>query len=177
MASKVFFEVRLNATIFMIMEDEMNNVFSVLVGVVLVSIGLLVLAANLILPAFGIRLYWIEPWRYWPLLVLGVGCFLTALALMSIRRRGFGVIFIPALPVLTTGGLLLFSSIFNLWWVWEFAWSLIVVSLALGFILAALASRIVWLGIPAILIGLNGLALAFCAFTGWWSAWSVLTLR
>jgi hypothetical protein len=53
-------------------------------------------------------------------------------------------------------------------------WPFEVVSLALGFAMAALFGRVVWLGIPAILIGANGLVLAFCNATGLWHWWSVL---
>jgi hypothetical protein len=33
---------------------------------------------------------------------------------------------------------------------------------------------VIWLLIPAVIIGLNGLLFQFCAITGWWSVWAVL---
>jgi hypothetical protein len=49
-----------------------------------------------------------------------------------------------------------------------------VIAVAIGFILAAVFLRIVWLLIPASIVGLIGLVLLFCALTGAWSAWAVL---
>ena len=82
--------------------------------------------------------------------------------------------FIPALPIFITGGILMTASLFNAWYIWTFLWPLEVLALALGFAFAALYTRSYWFLIPAILIGLNGLVLQFCAVTGLWSAWSVL---
>jgi hypothetical protein len=66
------------------------------------------------------------------------------------------------------------ASLFDSWDIWSYLWPLEVLSLALGFMFAALYMRSPWLAIPAILIGLNGLVLQFCAVTGLWEAWSVL---
>lgn len=106
--------------------------------------------------------------------ILAVGSALTLLALLSIRYPGWGALFIPALPINMVGGILLYASLFNQWHVWSFAWSFIVLALAVGFLLAAVFTRNIWLGIPTILIGANALVLTFCSVTGLWSWWSVL---
>lgn len=152
----------------------MNKLLTVLFGIGLILFGLLALAGDLVFSALGFHLGWWEIWRIWPLLVVGLGLFFTVGGLMGIRQPAFGMFFIPGLPILTTGCILFFASVFNGWGIWALAWPLEILSLAAGFLFAALFGRVAWLGIPAILIGLNGLVLAFCNLTGWWSAWSVL---
>lgn len=152
----------------------MNKLISSLFGIGLIFVGLLALAANALFSALGIRLSWWEIWRLWPFLVLALGLLLGFMALVSLRQPGLGALFIPALPMLTVGSLLLFASIFDQWRIWAKAWPFVILSLALGFVLATIASRNAWFGIPAILIGLNGLVLAFCNLTGLWNWWSVL---
>ncbi len=152
----------------------MQRTFSLLAGLGLILLGMLFLAGNLIFPIFGFSVAWLQIWRLWPLVVIGVGVGLLSLTAFSLKRRGFGALFIPALPVLTTGGILLFASVTNYYQVWAAAWPLVILSLALGFILAAFAMRVVWLGIPAILIGVNAAMLAFCNWTGLWGSWAVL---
>jgi hypothetical protein len=100
--------------------------------------------------------------------------FLAAIPFLSPTHRSLGVLFIPAFVVLTNGSILFIASLFNLWNVWTFLWPLEVLSVAAGFLFAALYTRWVWLAIPAILIGANGFVLAFCNTTGLWSWWSVL---
>jgi hypothetical protein len=90
------------------------------------------------------------------------------------NRRGLGGLFIPGIPILTTGAILMFTSVFNAWGAWEWLWPLEVLSLAAGFMLAALYMRNIWLLIPAIIIGANGLLFQFCAATGWWEIWAIL---
>ena len=51
---------------------------------------------------------------------------------------------------------------------------MLIISLGMGFLFAAIYMRIVWLLIPALFIVLNGLAFQFCAITGLWHWWSVL---
>jgi hypothetical protein len=51
---------------------------------------------------------------------------------------------------------------------------MLIISLAMGFVFAAIYMRIIWLLIPAIIIGLNGLLFQFCAITGLWHWWAVL---
>jgi hypothetical protein len=151
-----------------------NKLLAVVIGLALLSFGILTLAANLLAAIFDFNLTWLEPWRYWPVIVLGIGTLLFLLATLSIRRRGWGALFIPAIPINVTGALLLFASIFNQWHIWRFGWSFIILGLAVGFLFAAVATRVVWFLIPAVLIGVNGLALAFCSLTGLWHWWSVL---
>jgi hypothetical protein len=90
------------------------------------------------------------------------------------ERRGLGGLFIPGLPILTTGGILLFASVLNWWDAWSWLWPLEVLSVAAGFVLAALHMRVIWLLIPAIIIGANGLLFQFCAITGLWDVWAVM---
>jgi hypothetical protein len=62
----------------------------------------------------------------------------------------------------------------NWWGAWSWLWPLEVLSVALAFMLAALHMRVIWLMIPAIIIGANGLLFQFCAITGLWQVWAVM---
>lgn len=154
----------------------MKRLFSVLFGAGLVLVGLLGVLSASLLPALGIQIHvpWWEVWRLWPLAIIGLGLFLTLLGMYSLSKREMGALFIPSVPILALGAILLYTSVFDAWVFWSFAWTLLILSVALGFTLAALFSRQVWFGIPAVIIGLNGAALAFTSLTGWWNAWSVL---
>jgi hypothetical protein len=143
-----------------------EKIFPLILGVVLVAIGSLSLIANLILR--------IDAWRMWPIVVVLAGIGLTTPGFFSLKHQGLGAFFIPGIPVLVTGGILMFASLTNNWGIWATAWTFEVLGLALGFALAALFMRVAGLAMPAIIIGLNGLVLAFCAFTGMWQAWALL---
>lgn len=152
----------------------MQKILTILTGLSLLLFGVCALAGNLLLPGLGIRLTWLEPWRYWPLIVLGVGTLFFMLGLFSIRKPGFGAFFIPAIPINVTGALLFVASLFDMWQIWSFGWAFVVLGLAVGFLFASVATRNLYLGIPAIVLGANGLVLSFCSITGLWSWWSVL---
>lgn len=139
---------------------------SLIFGLALVAIGGLSLLGNTLLA--------MQAWRLWPLTVIVAGIALTLPGFFGLKRRGFGSFFIPGIPVLTTGGILMFASLFDRWNVWELAWPLEVLGVALGFALAAMFMRVAGLAIPAMIIGVNGLILAFCNLTGLWSAWAIL---
>ncbi|MFZ5880770.1 MAG: hypothetical protein ACOY0R_15495 [Chloroflexota bacterium] len=143
-----------------------ERIFSLIAGAVLLLTGAVLLAGNFFLAT--------KAWRLWPFIVLLIGLGLTAPGLLGISRRGFGAFFIPGLPVLATGGILLFASLTNRWEVWAVAWPLEILALALGFALAAVVMRVAALAIPASILGFNGLLLMFCAVTGLWQAWALL---
>ncbi len=152
----------------------MDKTLSSLAGIGLIVLGIAALAFNVLFSAvFPYFRPW-DAWQLWPLIVVGVGLFLAVLGLGAVRRPGMGALFIPATPILVTGGILTIASLFNPWQVWALLWPLEVLGVAGGFLLAAIFARNAWLGIPAIIIGLNGLVLAFCNTTGLWSAWSLL---
>jgi hypothetical protein len=151
----------------------MNKRVSTLVGISLILLGGLALVVNIALPMFGIRWHW-GIWRLWPMIVVGLGVFFMLIPLLWPHKRGLSAFFIPGAPVLATGGILLFTSVFNVWEAWEWLWPVEVWSVAVGFALAALFMRNVWLMIPAIIIGANGLLFQFCALTDWWEVWTVL---
>ncbi len=152
----------------------MNKRFSMLLGVVLMLMGGLLLMSNLVLPMFGIRSWYWGVWRLWPMLVIGVGLLFVLTPLLVRGKRGLGGLFILGMPTLVTGGILLFTSVFDVWGAWEWLWPLEVLAVAVGFLFASLYVRNVWLLIPAIIAGANGLLMQFCALTGWWSVWAVL---
>jgi len=140
--------------------------FSLVFGVALIAIGALSMAGNLLLQT--------EAWRLWPVIVVIAGLLLTAPGFFGLARRGFGAFFIPGIPVLVTGGILLFASLSHNFGVWAIAWPLEVLAVALGFTLAAVFMRLPALAIPAMIVGANGLVLAFCNLTGLWQAWALV---
>lgn len=148
--------------------------FSTLIGILLILIGGLVLAGNLLAASIGFRIQWFKIWRFWPVFVFMLGLLFTAAPLLWREKRGLGALYVLGLPILVSGGILFLASSLNNWGIWAFLWPLEVLSLALGFTFAALTIRSVGLGVPAIIIGLNGLVLQFCAITGFWSMWFFL---
>ena len=145
---------------------KVERSLSLIFGLALVAIGGLSLLGNTLLA--------MQAWRLWPLTIIITGIALTIPGFFGLVQRGFGAFFIPGIPVLTTGGILLFASLFDRWNIWELAWPLEVLGLAVGFALAAIFMRVAGLAIPAMIIGVNGLILAFCNLTGLWSAWAIL---
>ena len=145
---------------------KVERSLSLIFGIALVAIGAISLLGNTLLA--------LQAWRLWPVTVIIAGIALTIPGFFGLKRRGFGSFFIPGIPVLTTGGILLFASLFDRWNVWELAWPLEVLGLAVGFALAAIFMRVAGLAIPAMIIGVNGLMLAFCNLTGLWGSWAIL---
>lgn len=145
---------------------KVERSLSLIFGIALVAIGALSLLGNTLLV--------LRAWRLWPLAIVIAGIALTAPGFLGMKSRGFGSFFIPGIPLMTTGGILLFASLFERWDVWGLAWPLEVIALALGFGLAALFMRVAGLAIPAMIVGINGMILAFCNLTGLWGAWAIL---
>lgn len=145
---------------------KVERSLSLIFGCALVALGVLSLLGNTLLATGA--------WRLWPLAVIILGIALTLPGFFGLKSRGFGAFFIPGIPLLTTGGILLFASLFSRWNIWELAWPLEVIGLAVGFALAAIFMRVAGLAIPAMIIGVNGLILAFCNLTGLWEAWAIL---
>ncbi|CAG1015824.1 hypothetical protein ANAEL_05371 [Anaerolineales bacterium] len=143
-----------------------EKLFNLISGITLIAIGTLVLVGNVFLST--------KTWKLWPLIILLGGIGLTLPGFFGFWRRGYGSFFIPGLPVLTTGAILLFASLTDNWEVWSVAWTLEVLALALGFALSAFFMRVPELAVPAFIVGVNGLMLAFCALTGLWQSWAIL---
>jgi hypothetical protein len=143
-----------------------ERILTLIFGIGLLAVGGLMMFGNLFLGG--------QVWRMWPLVVLLLGLGLTAPGLLAIARPGLGAFFIPGIPVLVTGGILMFASLSGNWGIWTLAWPLVVLAVALGFGLSAIFMRVPGLAIPALIIGINGLVLAFTNTTGLWAAWAVL---
>ncbi|MCP5096888.1 MAG: hypothetical protein GY943_15160 [Chloroflexi bacterium] len=139
-------------------------------GLYLIFFGGLLLLHTTILPLFGVNT---GLWQLWPLLVTGAGMMFVMAPFTTRENRGLGALFIPGFPIVMTSALLLVGSLFHWWNVWATFWPLVVVALSAGFIMNAIYSKNVWLFIPGIIIGVNGLLFQFFAITGWWHLWSV----
>ena len=140
-------------------------------GLLLILLGALALLDGTI----GSLLDWdFGIWRLWPLLVGGIGLSFIAAPIIFPKERGLKWLFIPGFPILVSSSLLLLSTIFRIWGIWEYLWPLVVLGLAVGFLVTAVFVRNLWLLIPAIVIGMNGLIFQFCAITGLWDWWTIL---
>jgi hypothetical protein len=144
----------------------------------IVGIGLIVLGGLSLALSVGASLLGFNPlsfvWRLWPAIVMGAGLGLVVPPFLVRGKRGLGALLIPGFPILTVGGLLFLASVLDAWSIWSWLWPMLILSLAMGFVFAGIYMRLVWLLIPAIIIGLNGLMFQFCAITGLWHWWSVL---
>jgi len=140
----------------------------------LILIGGLSLAFTLVMPRLGMRAWAWGAWRLWPLVVVAAGLLFVVSPLLVRGRRGLGGLFIPGVPILTTGGILLYASVLDAWHAWEWLWPLEILAVAAGFLLAAVYMRAIWLLFPAIVVGANGALLQFCAVTDLWESWAML---
>lgn len=145
---------------------------SLIIGVMLVVLGVLGLAGNILVRLLGIEI--LPGFHAWPILVIAAGLLFCIPPFIFLKKRGLSGLFIPGLPVLVTGLLLLVSSLSGNWSLWGSLWPLEVLALGIAFILMAVFMKIPWLMIPASIIGLTGLVLQFCALTGSWGSWAVL---
>jgi hypothetical protein len=150
-------------------EDKMQKNTSLLFGVTLIVLALLALGGNLLFSTTDIKVF-----HTWPLAVIGAGLLFCVPPFVFRKQRGLGGLFIPGVPVLTTGLLLFAASLTGNWGLWGAFWPLEVIGVAVGFVMAAIFLRVVWLMIPASIVGLIGLVLQFCALTGQWASWAVL---
>jgi hypothetical protein len=152
----------------------MNRLISTLAGLMLIALGAVTLLSNIIMALFGINLAHYVAALVWAPLLLATGLLLVAAPLINRQQPSLGGLFIPGLPILAAGGVTLLATLMPWWHIWARLWPVVVLALAAGFVCLALHLRVIWIVIPAIFIGLNGLALQFCALTGLWGAWSVL---
>lgn len=143
-----------------------ERLISILFGLGLVAVGILSLVGNFFLTT--------EAWRMWPVVVIIMGLGLGLSGLLGFVNRGLGALFIPGIPVLATGGILMIASVFNFWEIWALAWPVEILAVSLGFLMAAISMRVPGLLIPASIIGVNGGILLFCNLTGLWAAWVLL---
>ena len=93
-----------------------ERLFNLIAGVTLLAIGVIALAGNVFLAT--------KAWKLWPVIIVLAGIGLTIPGFFGFSRRGFGSFFIPGIPVLTTGAILLYASLTNHWNVWSVAWPL-----------------------------------------------------
>ena len=141
---------------------------SLIAGSILIGLGVLALFTTL----SGIDL-WNFSWRWWPTVIIAFGA-LIALLPIVIRKRWLGLLYILAAPIVATGIMLLVSMMSGQWFWWVRWWPIGVLSVALGFLLAAIYAREVWLMVPAIFIGVNGGLFLFNMGYGQWYLWKVL---
>ncbi len=152
----------------------MNRQGTVLIGIVLILLGILGLAITLGMPVLGFNFWHWGIWRLWPLFVVGAGLLFVLPPFVTRGRRSLGALFIPGIPILATGCILLLASLTGWWRVWAWLWPAEVLAVAFGFLFAAIYTGGIWLLVPAVIIGLNGLLMQFCALTGLWNSWAVL---
>ncbi len=149
----------------------MNRSNSLIAGIVLIALGALALLFTLSGPLGGVNVWF--AWRWWPTVVIGFGALLALLPIF-IRKRWMGLIYIIAAPISAAGMMLLISMTSGSWFLWARWWPIGVLSLALGFAIAALVVREAWLAVPAIFLGVNGGIFLFNMLVGQWALWKVL---
>ena len=145
----------------------------IVVGLGLIALGVVALVFTGVLAALGLKLF-VFALRFWPVLVVAVGAAFVVPPLRIKGNRGLGGLFIPGIPILVTGGILLLASVFHVWAIWAWLWPMEVLAVAAGFLAAALYMGVIELIIPAAIIGANGMLFQFCMVTGLWGWWSVL---
>ncbi len=119
----------------------MSRRLELLVGLMLISIGLVILAADWIAGAFGRTGIDERLLVYWPLLLVILSFFFLVPALVGPQRRPLraGMV-IPGTVLLVVGGALLYTSLSDRWIAWGYLWTSIPFSIGIGLYLAG------WIG-------------------------------
>jgi hypothetical protein len=150
----------------------MSRMISLTLGLLLTLLGGFLLAYNMLDTVFNLSMPGL--WRLWPAAIVGVALAFLLPPVIAPQHRGLGALFVCGFPILAVGGVAFSTVLARSLQAWGTLWPLIVLAVALGLTLAALYMRVVWLLIPAFIIGTIGGVLQFCVLTGWWSTWSVL---
>ena len=95
----------------------MNKQLSIAVSIVLIFTGVVTLVFILAGSVFNFRIR-----QLWPLTIVVSGLLFVLPPLLVRGKRGLGGLFIPGIPVLTTGTILLFASVFRQWNAWAWLW-------------------------------------------------------
>ena len=138
-----------------------NNRGTMVTGIILVVLGALFIALNLI-PGVNAA-------KTWPLIliVMAIGFFMPAF-IWPQSRQGLAGLFIPGSILGVLGAIFLFNSLTGIWSVWSIAWILIPASVGLGLFLGAWIGkwdRSVWqVGIWMLIISLTLFALLAALF-------------
>jgi hypothetical protein len=134
---------------------KMMNRSTLVLGILLVAIGVVFLALNLI-P--GIDMH-----KAWPVImfVIAAGFFLPAI-LWSPARRGLAALFIPGAILAALGLILTYNTFSGDWGSWGYAWTLIIAGVGLGLMLAAWAGN--W-GKTTVIVGAWILASSLVVFS------------
>lgn len=104
----------LNGEVFGLNEEKQRGIVNLVVGLCLVSLGALLLIAQIA----GVNI-----WSHiWPFLVIIPG--LLFFVGMVFGGREMGALAIPGCIITTVGLILLYQSIFNRWHTWAYLWSL-----------------------------------------------------
>lgn len=128
----------------------MSRSVELLIGVMLLVMGVLVLAADPLsrwLVSIGVSA---ELWRYWPLLILALaGFFIVPAFIGRLNRRVRAGMVIPGVVLAVVGGVLLYTSVGDRWADWSYLWTALPFSIGLGLYLAgwiADAPAFKWIG-------------------------------
>lgn len=97
-------------------------------GIILLGMGGLFLVAQLMGAAF-----WVS---FWPFIIVAAGGFFFVG--MVAGGKGAGALAIPGSILTTIGLLLLLQNSYGLWYIWSYAWALIIVAVGLGIFLKGL---------------------------------------
>jgi hypothetical protein len=84
------------------------------------------------------------------------------------------LLYVIAAPLIAIGSMLLISMMSGQWFWWARWWPIGLLSVALGFLLAAIYAHEAWLLVPAIFLGANGGLFLFNMWYGQWYLWKVL---
>ncbi|MFN2484317.1 MAG: hypothetical protein ABR509_05190 [Candidatus Limnocylindria bacterium] len=128
----------------------MSRSVELLVGIMLLVMGVLVLAADPLsrwLQTLGISA---ELWRYWPVLVLGLSAFFIVPAFFGRQdRRVRAGMVVPGAVLAAVGGVLLYTSVGDRWADWRYLWTVLPFGIGAGLYLAgwiADAPAFKWIG-------------------------------
>jgi len=121
---------------------------SITFGIILILVGVILIAMQLYPP--------LSDWISWPMIILGIGLIFLVASLTS----GNGDLAIPGFINGGIGSILLYQNITGDWESWSYMWSLILVFIGLGILVANLINktRLDRSGFTLIVIG--GLAFA-----------------
>ena len=129
----------------------MSRTIELAAGLVLLSIGVLVLLSVWLgnaLSDLGIEGHWLA---YWPMLMIVLSLFFIGPALLGpSRRRGLRAgMAIPGAVLLGCGAALLYTSLNDLWGTWSYLWTVLPFSFGIGMYTAgwiADAPAFKWIG-------------------------------